>query len=146
MWPYLLTARGFAASTGGRANPALVLPSGELTDAGVAPRRPVLVQVTTAVRSWGIDKRSVRLALDSGNREQPFLDSHHNGLMIEVSHRPGRGQQQRASHCDCCRRWLTEQPSPDHLFHRNLPSGSEHERLRSGYRRLMMARQSSIHT
>src|SRR5262245_2840851 len=41
------------ASTGGRAEPAIVLPSGLLTETGVVPRRLLLVSVPITVRAWG---------------------------------------------------------------------------------------------
>ncbi len=44
MWPHTLLARGLASSTGGRAEPAVVLPSALFTD--VPPRRLLLVSVT----------------------------------------------------------------------------------------------------
>ena len=43
-WPQLLTARGLASSTAGRAEPAVVVPSTLLLEAGVVPRRLLLVQ------------------------------------------------------------------------------------------------------
>src|SRR5688572_15967572 len=42
-------ARGLAASTGGRAAPAVVLPLGLLTEGGLLPRRLLLVRVAIAV-------------------------------------------------------------------------------------------------
>src|SRR5262245_13866924 len=53
MCPYTLFTRGLTASTGGRADPATVLPSGLLLDGGVVPRRLLLVSVPIAVRDSG---------------------------------------------------------------------------------------------
>src|SRR5262245_12071416 len=53
MWPYTLFTRGFGPSTGGRAEPAAVEPSGWLTDAGVVPRRLLFVSVATTARWSG---------------------------------------------------------------------------------------------
>src|SRR5688572_8393702 len=53
MWPYTLLTRGFGPSTGGRAAPAVVVPSGLLLDSGVVPRRLLLVSVATAVSASG---------------------------------------------------------------------------------------------
>src|SRR5262245_23479882 len=49
MWPYTLIARGLIASTGGRAEPASVVPFGLLLDGGFDPRRLLLVSVAIAV-------------------------------------------------------------------------------------------------
>src|SRR5262245_22416489 len=53
MCPYTLSARGLIASMGGRAEPAVVLPSGLLTETGSVPRRLLVVRVAIAVSACG---------------------------------------------------------------------------------------------
>ena len=53
MCPYTLLTRGLIASTGGRAEPAVVLPSGLLTETGLVPRRLLFVSVAMAVSACG---------------------------------------------------------------------------------------------
>src|SRR5262245_66677397 len=53
MCPYTLFMRGLAASRGGRAEPATVLPLGLLTEGGLVPRRLLLVSVPITVRDSG---------------------------------------------------------------------------------------------